>query len=349
MIHWEKQPHRRLNPLTREWVLVSANRTLRPWQGQIERQPAISHAAYDPACYLCPGNARAGGQRNLHYTGVFAFENDFPVLVPVMEPDIEPEALGDDGAQRALLVAEKERGVCRVLCFSPDHSLSLSRMSTENIRGVVDAWCLESRQLGSLPFINYVQIFENRGPMAGASNPHPHCQIWANETIPNEIAKEDHSQERYLNERDSCLLCDYASIERNGVRMVYENDGFAVVVPFWAVWPFETLLIARRHIGNLHGLKDRERLALADALKQITTRYDRLFETEFPYSMGIHQEPSDGNDHAAWHLHVHFLPPLLRSATVRKFMVGYELLAMPQRDLTAESAAEQLRRLNLPP
>lgn len=343
MINWENQPHRRLNLLTREWVLVSPHRTKRPWQGLIEPPSPVSHAAWDPECYLCPGNARAGGNRNPRYEGVFAFDNDFPTLLPAVPPEISSDDAAQSDQQPELLVLQTERGVCRVLCFSPDHSLSLSRMSNEEIRGVVDAWCLESRQLGSLPFIDYVQIFENRGPMAGASNPHPHSQIWANESIPNEIVKEDYAQQQYLLDRHSCLLCDYASLERNGARMVYENEGFAVVVPFWAVWPFETLLIARRHIGNLNHLTDPERLALADALKQITTRYDRLFETEFPYSMGIHQEPSDAKDHPAWHLHLHFFPPLLRSAAVRKFLVGYEMLAMPQRDLTAESAAEKLR------
>jgi UDPglucose--hexose-1-phosphate uridylyltransferase len=337
MSNWETQPHRRLNPLTGDWLLVSPHRTLRPWQGQIETSSVQSRAAYDPECYLCPGNARAGGRVNPAYSGVFAFENDFPALFPGQSGGMQ------SSDPSSLLVAESERGVCRVLCFSPRHDLSLPRMSLQEIRGVVDAWCLECQELGSLPFINYVQIFENRGPMAGASNPHPHCQIWASETIPNEIAKEHWAQQQYLSDRHSCLLCDYAGLERNGARLVYENDGFVVVVPFWAVWPFETLLIGKRHIGSLQALTDPERLALADALRQITTRYDNLFKTEFPYTMGIHQEPSDGQAHAAWHLHLHFYPPLLRSATVRKFMVGYEMLAMPQRDLTAESAAEQLR------
>ncbi len=337
MFNWEKQPHRRLNPLTGEWVLVSPHRTQRPWQGQVERPSASAQAAYDPGCYLCPGNARAGAHRNPTYSGVFAFENDFPALLP--DDLVQPDGTPPEG----LLVARSERGVCRVLCFSPRHDLSLPRMSLEEIRSVVDAWCSECQQLSSLPFINYVQIFENRGQMAGASNPHPHCQIWASETIPNEIVKEYRAQQQYLSDRHSCLLCDYVALERAGARLVYENDGFAVIVPFWAVWPFETLLVSKRHTGSLVGLKDPERLGLADALRQITARYDNLFETEFPYTMGIHQEPSDEEAHEGWHLHLHFFPPLLRSASVRKFMVGYEMLAMPQRDLTPESAAEQLR------
>lgn len=341
MFNWEKHPHRRLNPLTGEWVLVSAHRAQRPWQGQIEPPYTPTQASYDPECYLCPGNDRASGQRNPMYEETFAFENDFPALFPGVPPEMPPDNLSQSSDH--LLVAHLERGVCRVLCFSPRHDGSLPRMSLEEVRLIVDAWCSEYQHLSSLPFINYVQIFENRGQMAGASNPHPHCQIWASETIPNEVAKEHRAQQKYMADRNSCLLCDYVAFEREGARLVYENDGFAVIVPFWAVWPFEVLLVGRRHTGSLCGLTGPQRLDLARALREITTRYDNLFGVEFPFTMGIHQEPSDGKANEAWHLHFHFYPPLLRSAGIRKFMVGYEMLAMPQRDLTVESAAERLR------
>ena len=247
--------------------------------------------------------------------------------------------------EKGLLVAETERGICRVLCFSPRHDLTLSRMSVEEIRLVVDAWCAEYRELGALPFIQYVQIFENRGEMMGASNPHPHCQVWASGELPTEIAKEHRTQEQYRKDRSRCLLCDYLALELSGQRLVYENSGFAVVVPFWAVWPFETLVVSKRHARSIDELGDSERRELGDALKQITTLYDNLFETPFPYTMGFHQRPTNRKPHEAWHLHAHFYPPLLRSAQVRKFMVGYEMLAMPQRDLTPESVAERLRGL----
>lgn len=333
MSPWEAYPHRRLNPLTGEWVLVSPHRAARPWLGQVEEAPAAPDQLYDPDCYLCPGNARAGGDRNPAYTGTFSFTNDYAALVP----DTPAHSMDE----RSLLVAETERGVCRVVCFSPRHDLTLPRMRVEEIRGVVDAWCAEYEELRALPSIGYVQIFENRGALMGASNPHPHCQIWASEGTPNEIRKEDMAQHQYREKHGSCLLCDYLGVERNGPRMIYENPGFAVVVPFWAVWPFEALLISKQHVASIDQLSDEARTFLADALKQLTTRYDNLFEAPFPYSMGFHQQPG-----GAWHLHAHFYPPLLRSATVRKFMVGYELLAMPQRDLTPESAAERLRTVS---
>jgi len=335
MAPWEAHPHRRLNLLTGEWVLVSPQRTARPWLGQVEAPASVPEQTYDPNCYLCPGNSRAGGERNPKYSGTFSFTNDFSALLP----DTPKLSSSESG----LLVAEAERGVCRVLCFSPRHDLTLAQMSRDEIRGVIDAWCAEYQELRAVPFVRHVQIFENRGALMGASNPHPHCQIWASESLPNEIQKEDFAQRQYRRERGSCLLCDYRNREKAGPRVVYENEGFLVVVPFWAVWPYETLLVSKRHFTTIEGLDADARSHFADALKAITTRYDNLFETAFPYSMGIHQQPALEDGDGAWHLHVHFYPPLLRSATIRKFMVGYELLAMPQRDVTPEWAAERLR------
>jgi UDPglucose--hexose-1-phosphate uridylyltransferase len=246
--------------------------------------------------------------------------------------------------QGGLLVAESEPGICRVVCFSPRHNLTMANMEPADLRRVVDVWVEQYVELGARPLINSVQIFENRGAMMGASNPHPHCQIWSNHAVPNEVAKETAAQQAWLGQRGACLLCEYAKIERaEGERVVEENDSFLVVVPFWAVWPFETMVIAKRHASGIDGFTDAERDGLADILKRTTARYDRLFHVSFPYSMGIHQRPTDGGAHAEWHVHAHFYPPLLRSATVRKFLVGYEMLATPQRDITAEAAAERLR------
>lgn len=336
-----KMPHRRFDPLRREWVLVSPHRTQRPWRGQVERSAAPKASGYDPGCYLCPGNERAGGIRNPNYSSTFVFTNDFAAL----QPDV-PRARIDEGA-RELLVSESEAGACRVVCFSPRHDLTLPRMSREEIAAVVDVWTHEYAELGSAPYINYVQIFENRGELMGCSNPHPHCQIWANQTIPNEPRKEQDSQLAYANKHGSCLLCDYLELERKSEsRMVCENAFFLALVPFWAVWPFEILLISKSHTRDLVSLDASMRNGLADILKRITTRYDNLFEISFPYSMGFHQAPTDGDPHPEWHLHAHFYPPLLRSATVRKFMVGYEMLAAPQRDITPEVAADRLRKTN---
>lgn len=329
-------PHRRFNPLTREWVLVSPHRTQRPWQGQVEKTAADTKPQYDPECYLCPRNTRAGGHRNPNYESTFVFENDFAAL--------KPEAESVKLADRGIIVAETERGICRVVCFSPRHDLTLSRMSRNEIRTVIDLWASQYQELGAVSWINSVQVFENRGAMMGASNPHPHCQIWANATVPNEPAREQESFLAHRERNGSCLLCDYVAIEKvHGTRIVAENDHFIVVVPFWAVWPFETLVVSKRHAGDLAALAAEERDGLADVLKRTTTRYDNLFEVSFPYSMGFHQRPTDGAEHGEWHMHAHFFPPLLRSATVRKFMVGYEMLGSPQRDITPESATDRLR------
>ena len=328
-------PHRRLNRLTGEWLLVSPHRTARPWQGQVEDVVAEERPAYDPECYLCPGNTRVGGAVTPEYTSTYVFDNDFAALLPDT-PALRAETDG-------LLVAEAERGICRVVCFSPRHDLTLGAMDTRAVRQVVDTWVDQYAELGTIPWVRHVQIFENRGAMMGASNPHPHGQIWADEHLPNEPGKELRQQREYA-EHGGCLLCDYLAVElRTGERVVCENEDFVALVPFWAVWPFETLVLPRAHRGALSDLEDAGRDALADLLGRLARRYDRLFGVTFPYSMGVHQRPTDGDPYPEWHLHAHFYPPLLRSATVRKFMVGYELLAQPQRDITPEAAAERLR------
>jgi UDPglucose--hexose-1-phosphate uridylyltransferase len=332
-------PHRRYNPLTQEWVLVSPHRLARPWQGQIETAPREILVPYDANCYLCPSNTRAGGARNPQYESTFAFDNDFAALIPNPVAD-------ESGMVGGLLRAENERGICRVVCFSPRHDLTLPAMDVAAIRRVVDAWTEQTRELGTHHFVNYVQVFENKGALMGASNPHPHCQVWATEHVPTEPAKELRAQADYLNINKTCLLCDYLGLEiRDSERIVLQNDHFVVLVPFWAVWPFETILIARRHLGALPDLNDTERAALADIIKRLTVVYDQLFNMSFPYSMGFHQTPTDGATYQGMHLHAHYYPPLLRSATIRKFMVGYELLADPQRDLTPELAAARLREI----
>ena len=339
MIDFETQSHRRLNPLTGEWVLVSPGRTNRPWQGQVELSAASVVPHYDPACYMCPGNTRANGEVNPKYSSTYVFTNDFAAL--------QPEQLVERRNERNLLVEASEPGTCRVVCFSPRHDLTLARMSAPEIRAVVDAWAAQYQELGAMTAVNYVTIFENRGAMVGASNPHPHGQIWANATIPNEPAKEQASQQNCLERHGTCLLCDYVKLETaKGERIVCENGEFVALVPFWAVWPFETMLLPKRHVASIDELTTAERDSLADILRRITTRYDNLFEVSFPYSMGFHQRPTDGDPHPEWHMHAHFFPPLLRSATVKKFQVGYEMLASPQRDITAESAASRLRELS---
>src|SRR5215471_12765373 len=328
-------PHKRFNPLLREWVLVSPQRTERPWHGKEEKPPVAPAVSYEPNCYLCPGNKRAGGKQTPQYSRTYVFDNDFPALLP----DPTPLQFGQDG----LLMAQTDRGLCRVLCFSPRHDLTIPRMSARELRGVVDAWTEQFSAPAQISWIRHVEIFENRGELMGASNPHPHCQIWANATLPNLPARESKSLRDYAVEKRLCLLCDYLQVElQRGERVVCQNEAFAVVVPFWAIWPFETLVLSKRHVGSLDHLQGVERDLLGDVLRRITIRYDNLFETAFPYSMGFHQRPTDGEAHEEWHLHAHYFPPLLRSATVRKFMVGYELLASPQRDLTPESAAVRL-------
>ncbi|HEY6129298.1 MAG TPA: UDP-glucose--hexose-1-phosphate uridylyltransferase [Candidatus Acidoferrum sp.] len=331
-----KRPHRRYNPLTREWILVSPHRMQRPWQGQTENITASTPDKYDPACYMCPGNARSTGPVNPAYQNVFVFDNDFPAVLP----DGEPASMN----QGDLLIAEAETGICRVVCFSPRHDLTLSGIGEKEIRSVIDCWDGQFQELGARAGIQYVQIFENHGALMGASNPHPHGQIWATSSVPMIARVEQESQISYKQSKNSCLLCDYCSLESAvATRIVAHNEYFLAVVPYWAVWPFETMLISKRHLTAIDELDSVERDALGNILKRLTSRYDNLFQTSFPYSMGFHQRPTDGQQHPEWHFHAHFFPPLLRSASVRKFMVGFELLGMPQRDITAELSAAQLR------
>ncbi len=331
-----EHPHRRFNPLTGEYVLVSPHRTKRPWLGQVEKRPPDERPAYDPACYLCPGNERAGGVRNPDYEHTFVFNNDFAALLPDTPSMTNPHPL---------LQSNSVEGVCRVVCFSPRHDLTLPEMELPDIRRVIDLWAEQTAELGQT--YRWVQVFENKGAMMGASNPHPHGQIWALDQLPNEPRKENERQQAYFAEHGRPLLLDYVNLElEQRERLVVENEHWAAVVPYWAIWPFEILLLPRRQVLRLPDLNNDERNALADSLKHLLTRYDNLFETSFPYSMGWHGAPYSEGEQSHWQLHAHFYPPLLRSATVRKFMVGFEMLGEAQRDLTAEQAAARLRELS---
>jgi UDPglucose--hexose-1-phosphate uridylyltransferase len=335
-----EHPHRRLNILTGEWVLVSPHRNKRPWQGKVESLPPDQRPAYDPTCYLCPGNRRSDGSSNPDYSGTFVFTNDFSALLKDT-----PDGGLDEGG---LLQAKSEKGICRVICFSPRHDLTLPQMSLEDICGVVDVWRDEFETLAADPDIHYIQIFENKGDIMGCSNPHPHGQIWAQGSLPQEIVKETVQQQAYFEKHQKSLLGSFLELELlKKERLVWENEHFAALVPFWAVWPFETIIISKRHVQTILQFSAAEKDALADILKKLTTTYDKLFQTSFPYSAGMHQAPVNDGPHEAWHWHMHFYPPLLRSATVKKFMVGYEMLANPQRDVTAEWAAERLRAVSL--
>jgi UDPglucose--hexose-1-phosphate uridylyltransferase len=330
-------PHRRYNILTGEWILVSPHRTNRPWQGKTEDNKVAEKESYDPSCYLCPGNTRASGDTNPAYDEPFSFINDFSSLLPDT-PDVKKN--------EGLLKAESEKGLCKVVCFSPNHSLTLPLMKTEDITKVIQIWKKEYLELGSKDFINYVQIFENKGAIMGCSNPHPHGQIWSQSSIPVEIKKKSRKFKEFWNKNQRSLLSVYVEQElAAGDRILDENEAFVSLVPYWAVWPFEAMIISKRHIQHIGMLNENEEKAYSEILKRLTIKYDNLFKTSFPYSSGIHQMPTDGKNYPEWHFHMSFYPPLLRSATVKKFMVGYEMFAGPQRDITAEAAAKRLNEL----
>lgn len=340
-------PHRRLNVLTGEWVLVSPHRARRPWLGQVEKTPAVNLPQYDPTCYLCPGNGRAGGKQNPGYTSTFVFDNDFPALYLDGASGGEATAETKVELPGKLYQAQPVDGICRVVCFSPRHDLTFPELALEQAAAVIQTWTQQTVEIGGRDFCQYVQVFENKGEMMGCSNPHPHSQIWSSSVIPVEPMKELVAQEKYYHEQENCLLCDLLAEElRNGERIVETNEHFTAFVPFWATWPFEILLIGKRHTAYLSDLRQEEVTSLAELMRRITARYDNLFEISFPYSMGFHQAPTTSQAYPAWHLHAHYYPPLLRSATVRKFMVGYEMLAMPQRDITPETAAQRLRSIS---
>ncbi|HEX7365579.1 MAG TPA: UDP-glucose--hexose-1-phosphate uridylyltransferase [Pelobium sp.] len=336
--NFEEHPHKRLNILTGEWILVSPHRTKRPWQGKVEAVAKTERPPYDEKCYLCPGNARSDGSVNAKYTKPFAFTNDFSSLLQ----DTPQGGLNSGG----LLQAKSEKGICRVVCFSPRHDLTLPQMQVDEIVEVINLWKSEFKDLSDNKWIKYIQIFENKGDIMGCSNPHPHGQIWAQSSVPGEPEKETIQLATYYQLNKRSLLSAYLEEEiKSNERIVTENEHFIALVPFWAVWPYETIVISKRQVQYTHEFNAQETSALAEILKVLTTKYDNLFETSFPYSSGIHQAPVNNGEHPEWHWHMHFYPPLLRSATVKKFMVGYEMMANPQRDITAEQAAKKLREL----
>lgn len=337
IIDFTKHPHRRQNILTGEWLLISPQRTNRPWQGKVEATVSDQRPAHDPNCYLCPGNKRAGDAVNPDYQSCFSFTNDYSSL-ELTTPDA---ILNIDD----LIIAKSQSGSCRVICFSPRHDLTLPHLSLENIYDVVELWQEEFKTLSANKQLKYILIFENKGEIMGCSNPHPHGQIWSSSDVPVEPEKETIQQKKYFSEKGKSLLGAYLELElKKPERIVCDNEHFVALVPFWAIWPFEVMVISRRHMQTILNFTTEEKRALADILKRITTRYDNIFKTSFPYSAGMHQAPVNDGDHPEWHWHMHFLPPLLRSATIKKFMVGYEMLGNPQRDVTAEWAADVLRK-----
>jgi UDPglucose--hexose-1-phosphate uridylyltransferase len=339
MFDLKEHSHTRLNILTGDWILVSPHRMKRPWQGKVEDLPKDDRSSYDSTCYLCPGNKRSDGSINPGYKDSFVFTNDFSALLS----DIPQGEINKND----LLIAKSESGICRVICFSPDHGVTLPLMSKDSIKKVIELWQHEFAALSTDPNIKYIQIFENKGDVMGCSNPHPHGQIWASSSIPLELAKETAQQKIYFEKHGRSLLSDYVKTElQQKERIVVEDEHFVALVPFWAVWPYETMIVSKRHIQNIMQFTEEEKKSFAAILKKLTIRYDNLFNVSFPYSAGMHQMPVNDGEHEEWHWHMHFYPPLLRSATVKKFMVGYEMLANPQRDITPELAAEKLRQLS---
>lgn len=333
-----EHPHRRLNPLTGDWVLVSPHRAKRPWQGQTEKVTEFSLPEYDPACYLCPSNVRANGVENPDYGDCYVFENDFSALMR--------DAVYDEPDSDSLFISKPERGINKVICFSPKHNLTIPEMDVDSILKIVETWQQQYRELGALDFISHVQIFENKGAVMGCSNPHPHGQIWAQGSLPTQVEKTQINLLSHYTNTGRSLLADCLQQElERGERIVSENEHFVVLVPFWATWPFETMIISKRHFPEITSMDQVESRGFAEILQDITIRYDNLFSTSFPYSAGIHQSPTDG-PHPEWHFHMHFYPPLLRSATVKKFMVGYEMLGEAQRDISPEQSAAMLRQLS---
>jgi UDPglucose--hexose-1-phosphate uridylyltransferase len=333
----QEYSHKRFNILTGEWVLVSPHRAKRPWQGQNEEIYTEKRPAYHETCYLCATNTRMNGEINPDYKDVFVFTNDFAAL----QKDTPSFSVNN-----GLLKAQSETGICKVICFSPNHSKSLAQMEVEDIKKVVHAWQREFKDLGANENINYVQIFENKGAVMGCSNPHPHGQIWSQSTLPNEVDKKDKHQKKYFDKNKTSLLGDYLQQELvANERIIFQNDDFVVLIPFWAIWPFEAMIAPKKAQKDILQLSDIEAKNYAEAISVITQLYDKLFNTSFPYSSGIHQAPTNGKENEHWHWHMSFYPPLLRSATVKKFMVGYEMFGSPQRDITAEVAANKLRDL----
>ena len=332
-------PHRRYNPLLDEWILVSPQRAKRPWQGQNEAISDEKKPEYDETCYLCPGNHRITGGTNPNYENCYVFDNDFPALLK--------DEVSSDVEQEDLFKINPERGINRVICFSPKHNVTLAEMQVPEIENVVRVWKEQYLELGAISYINHVQIFENKGSVMGCSNPHPHGQIWAQSSLPTQVKKTQDNLLKYYQKTGKSLLKDYLESElQKKERIIAENEHFVLLVPFWATWPYETMIISKRHFSSIAEITEEEIKSYAEMIQIITVKYDNLFKTSFPYSAGIHQAPTDGLDHEEWHFHMHFYPPLLRSATVKKFMVGYELLAEAQRDLTAEQSAEILRNLS---
>jgi len=333
-------PHRRYNPLLNEWVLVSPHRATRPWQGQTESVNEDMRPEFDPTCYLCPGNVRANGEQNPAYGSTYVFDNDFAALK-------QEELLFEPNPHDLFFKVQPERGISRVVCFSPRHDLTLPEMDLETIENVVKTWQFQYEDLGSIDFINHVQIFENKGAVMGCSNPHPHGQIWAQSSLPTLVQKTHDNLLHYYRRRNHTLLEDYLKQEMaKDERIVINNEHFVALVPFWAIWPFETMIVSKRAVSKITDFTSDEVSDYAKTLKQLTSKYDNVFNTSFPYSSGIHQAPTDGEDHLEWHFHMHFYPPLLRSATVRKFMVGYEMMGESQRDITPEKSADLLRSLS---